>query len=74
MLLDVNLLQLDPMRKVLDFLNSFKVELTKVVWPTRQQTIKLTLIVIIVTVSVGFFVGGVDALFTKGLELLLARK
>ncbi len=61
------------MRKVLDFLNSFKVELTKVVWPTRQQTLKLTLIVIIVTISVGFFIGGIDALLTKALELLLTK-
>jgi preprotein translocase subunit SecE len=61
------------MKAVLDFLASTRVELEKVVWPTPQQTLKLTLIVVIVTVSVGFFVGGVDLLLTKALALLLNR-
>ena len=51
--------------KVLDFLNEVKVELTKVVWPTRDQTIRLTFIVILITVMVAFFVGGVDYILTN---------
>ena len=62
------------MKAVLDFLTSTRVELEKVVWPTPQQTLKLTLIVIIVTVSVGFFIGGIDLLLVKALEMLLARR
>ena len=61
------------MRKVLDFIDSFRVELLKVVWPTWQQTIKLTSIVIIVTVSVGFFLGVLDLGLTKLLSLILNR-
>jgi len=51
--------------KVLDFLNEVKVELTKVVWPTRDQTIRLTFIVILITVMVAFFVGGIDYILTN---------
>ena len=61
------------MRKVLDFIDSFRVELLKVVWPTWQQTLKLTTIVIIVTVSVGFFLGVLDLGLTKLLSLILNR-
>ncbi len=46
--------------KALDFLKEVRVELGKVVWPTRDQTIRLTLIVIFITVMVAFFVGLVD--------------
>ncbi|MDD2823500.1 MAG: preprotein translocase subunit SecE [Candidatus Daviesbacteria bacterium] len=59
--------------KPLDFIKEVKVELTKVVWPTPNQTIRLTVIVILVTLTVGFFVGGVDLLLTKILEVLLNK-
>ena len=61
------------MNSLLDFISGVRVELSKVVWPSPRLTIKLTVIVIIVTVTVGFFVGGVDFLLTKLLELLLKR-
>lgn len=51
--------------QALDFLKEVRVELSKVVWPTRDQTIRLTFIVIFVTVMVAFFVGGLDFILTK---------
>ncbi len=51
------------MRRALDFIQEVRVELIKVVWPTREQTIKLTAIVIIVTIVVGFFIVSIDWLF-----------
>lgn len=50
--------------KTLDFLREVKVELDKVVWPTRQQTLELTMLVIFITLIVGFFIGGIDYLLT----------
>ena len=61
------------MKNVLDFLTEVRVELTKVNWPTPELTIRLTVIVIFVTVVVGFFIGGVDYLLTKLLEIVLKR-
>lgn len=46
-------------------------ELKKVVWPTREQTVKLTTIVIAVSIVVGLFLGGVDLLFERMIQLLL---
>ena len=57
--------------KAIDFLKEVRVELEKVVWPTRAQTIKLTMIVIIVTIVVGFFIGGVDFLLQRITNALL---
>lgn len=55
----------------IDFLREVKVELEKVVWPSRAQTIRLTMIVIIVTILVGFFIGGIDYLLTELTKLIL---
>ena len=46
--------------KVFDFLREVQVELGKVVWPTRAQTIRLTFIVVLITIMVAFFVGALD--------------
>lgn len=54
------LLSMNKFRAPLDFLREVRVELTKVVWPTRQQTIQLTIIVVMVTILVGFFIGILD--------------
>ncbi|OGG01524.1 preprotein translocase subunit SecE [Candidatus Gottesmanbacteria bacterium RBG_16_52_11] len=45
------------------FLREVAAELKKVNWPTRQETIKLTLVVLAISVLVGAFIGGTDAIF-----------
>ena len=59
------------MKRVIDFIAEVRLELSKVVWPTPNSTLRLTVIVILVTIAVGFFIGGVDYLLTKALELVL---
>lgn len=58
---------------VIDFFTEVKVELQRVVWPTPDTTIRLTIIVILVTIIVAFFVGGLDYLLTLGLTAFLNR-
>jgi len=48
-------------------------ELKKVTWPTRTETIKLTVIVIAISIAVGIFIGGLDALFVQAQKMLLGR-
>ena len=45
-------------------------ELKKVSWPTRNETVRLTTIVIAVTLIIGLYVGIIDILLTKGLEFV----
>ena len=45
-------------------------ELKKVTWPSRQETIRLTTIVIIVSLIIGLYVGIIDILLAKGLEII----
>lgn len=61
------------MTKPIDFLKEVWQELTKVAWPTREQTIRYTILVIIVAVAVGLFLGGLDAILTTVTAFLLKK-
>jgi preprotein translocase subunit SecE len=52
------------------YLNETISELKLVRWPTRRETINLTLIVIAISVVVGAYVGGLDFIFTNILKLI----
>jgi preprotein translocase subunit SecE len=53
------------------FLKEVRDELKKVVWPTRDEIIRLTSLVIIISLVVGFFLGGLDYIFTKLTTLII---
>jgi len=50
-------------QKLLTFLNEVRMEMKKINWPTKKQTIRYTLIVIGVSVAVAAFLGGLDFIF-----------
>lgn len=53
------------------FLKEVRDELQKVVWPTREEAIRLTTLVLLISLLVGLFLGGADLLLTKVLEIVL---
>ncbi|MBI2034121.1 MAG: preprotein translocase subunit SecE [Candidatus Levybacteria bacterium] len=55
----------------LAFLKETRDELRKVVWPTRSEVIRLTFIVITISIVVGFYIGGLDYILTKITEVIL---
>lgn len=48
-------------------------ELKKTTWPTRTETIKLTVIVIAISVIVGAFIGLLDTVFLRMSALIFKR-
>ena len=46
-------------------------ELRKVVWPTREETRRLTVMVIIIAGAIGVFLGVMDYAFTKIMESIM---
>ncbi|MBW1890217.1 MAG: preprotein translocase subunit SecE [Deltaproteobacteria bacterium] len=46
--------------KSLQFLREVRVELKKVTWPSRKQTLGSTVVVIILVMIISFFLGAVD--------------
>ena len=57
--------------KIVIFLKEVRLEMKKVNWPTRQETIRKTLIVIGISVAVAIFLGGLDFIFTTLLNKLV---
>lgn len=47
------------------YFTQVKQELQKVTWPTREQTIEMTTIVIAVSLITGVYLGGLDFVFTR---------
>ena len=56
--------------RFLHFVKETRIELRKVVWPTRQETIKTTGFVLIAVIIVAIFLWIVDAFFTWGVQLI----
>ena len=48
------------LERVLQFLREVKIELKKVTWPSRKQTVGSTVVVIILVVIISLFLGVVD--------------
>jgi preprotein translocase subunit SecE len=63
----------DSESRIRRFYRDIRSELRKVVWPTREHTTNLTVIVCIVSAAVGVFLGGVDLLFGELFKVLLGR-
>lgn len=61
------------MKSVVTFFSEVRSELSKVTWPKRKEVVRLTSIVILVSVVVGLYVGGLDYLFTTVLTKLLTK-
>ena len=59
------------LRRISSFLKEVKNELTKVTWLSRQQTWRLTLVVVAVSLVVALFIGLLDFIFTKTMALII---
>lgn len=57
--------------KAKQFVGEARQELKKVTWPTKQQTITSTWVVLAVTFVLAIFLGLVDLIFSKLVGLIL---
>ncbi|QQS39380.1 preprotein translocase subunit SecE [Candidatus Woesebacteria bacterium] len=60
------------MNNLAHYLKGVRFELSKVIWPSRSEVIRLTTVVVLISVIVGLYVGGLDYAFTKLIETLLS--
>ena len=51
------------LERIVTFLKEARIELKKVSWPTRNQTLRYTVAVIAMSLVVAAFLGGLDVLF-----------
>jgi preprotein translocase SecE subunit len=60
------------MSTITTYINEALVELRHVRWPTRQQAIRLSIIVIIFTTAVSIAFGAIDYVLSQGVKFLLS--
>ena len=60
-----------PIRK---FFGDIISELRKVTWPTREETTRLTVAVVVVALSIGLVLGGIDIGFNWVVDHTLLRR
>ena len=58
-------------QKSVQFLREVKIELKKVTWPTRKQTMGSTVVVIILVMIISLFLGLVDVSLSKLMQAIL---
>jgi len=61
------------MEKIIQFLKDAKAELWKVNWPTKEQTINYTLLVIGISIAVAIFLGSLDWFFEYLLKTFVLK-
>jgi len=54
-----------------NYLKNSWVELKKVTWPTQQEALRSTAVVITFSIVVAVFLGALDYLFTLGLNFVI---
>lgn len=61
------------MNKLVAFLKDVRVELARVSWPSKQDTIKYSMAVILASLLMAVFLGGLDYVFALGLNKILIK-
>ena len=61
------------MNKIINFLKEAWLEAKKVNWPNQKEVLRKTLLVIGVSVALAIFLGGIDFLLTRILDLAMTR-
>ncbi|PIZ98952.1 MAG: preprotein translocase subunit SecE [Candidatus Komeilibacteria bacterium CG_4_10_14_0_2_um_filter_37_10] len=61
------------MNQLIQYLKDSRAELRKVAWPTKQETIKHTLLVIGVSLGMAVILGAADFLFTYLFEYFISK-
>jgi preprotein translocase subunit SecE len=56
-----------------EFVQSSRIELRKVVWPDRQETVQVTIIVFVMIIVLGLFFWGLDSLLAFLTKWLAGR-
>lgn len=57
--------------KITEYFKESKMEMKHVVWPTRRQTVYYTILVIILSVVVAYYLGIFDFIFSQLLQKII---
>lgn len=60
------------MVKIVEYLKETKTELKHVIWPSKEQTMLYTSVVIVLSLLIAYLLGFFDFIFSRGLTKLLS--
>ena len=60
------------MSKITEYFKETKSEFKHVNWPSKKQTVFYTVIVLVLSVLIAYFLGVFDFIFTQGLQKLIS--
>ncbi len=63
---------MEKLNRARKFLSEARVELKKVVWPTKRQTMLSTRVVVIFVILISVFLGVVDFVLSRLVKLILS--
>ncbi len=61
-----------PLKWFWNYLREARAELMKVTWPSREDIVKYSLTVIVISVLLAVFMGGLDFILNIGVEKLIS--
>ena len=64
----------NPLQWLVRYVKESREEMKKVTWPSNTETTKYSIIVIVLSLLIAGFFGGLDWLLSQGLELLISIK
>ena len=59
------------MKKLLKYIKDSMIEMKKVTWPSRKEALNYTVLIVIITIAVAIFLGSLDFIFSKILEIVV---
>jgi preprotein translocase subunit SecE len=65
-------MQVAVVERVREFVQEVLAEFRKVTWPSRQELVNSTIVVIVVTVVLALFLGAVDIVLARAVEWVLS--
>jgi len=61
------------MKQLLQYFREVMQELRRVSWPSKRETVNLTIIVVSITILAALYIGGLDLLFQKTMAIILQK-
>jgi len=59
------------MSKIIEYFKETKTELKHVIWPSRNQTLYYTIIVVVLSLVISYYLGIFDFIFSQGLQKII---
>jgi len=59
------------MKKLIKYIKDSMIEMKKVTWPSRKEALNYTVLIVIITIAVAIFLGSLDFIFSKILEIVV---